>query len=160
MKIKFKEIKYFSPTGNNNLPNGVYIQKGLYITECTKNKHKFAENIGEDIVNQDSSKNKVMIILHNNYTNEDKLQECLQLQNAGYNINIGHFFYGKFMTNNDTKENITFDINSLAISINEKKISNIKKIVSDLLVFLEIESVLVRFNDYSSWKIMFVTCKS
>ena len=110
MKIKFKEIKYFSPTGNNNLPNGVYIQKGLYITECTKNKHKFAENIGEDIVNQDSSKNKVMITLHNNYTNEDKLQECLQLQNAGYKINIGHFFYGKYMTNNDTKEDITFDI--------------------------------------------------
>jgi len=48
-----KEIKYFSTDGSNKLPNGVYIQKGMYITECTKNKENFNEYNNQYLISND-----------------------------------------------------------------------------------------------------------
>ncbi len=38
---KRREIRYFSPGGETRIPNGIYIQRGGFLMECSRNARKF-----------------------------------------------------------------------------------------------------------------------
>ncbi len=49
-----KEIRYFSPSGRNTLPNGHPIQKGGFIKECIDNKDKFKTGNYQFLIKENS----------------------------------------------------------------------------------------------------------
>ena len=54
----FKDVKYFSPDGRKNIPNGHSIQRGGFINEC---KEEAVKRVKEDVVNQMVDKIKLSL---------------------------------------------------------------------------------------------------
>ena len=51
--FKITEIKYFSPSGRKNVPNGHIMQKGGFIKECIDNSKKFKTENYQFLINED-----------------------------------------------------------------------------------------------------------
>ena len=51
--FKITEIKYFSPSGRKNVPNGHIMQKGGFIKECIDNSRKFKTENYQFLINED-----------------------------------------------------------------------------------------------------------
>jgi len=50
--FKITEIKYFSPSGRKNVPNGHIMQKGGFIKECIDNSKKFKTENYQFLINE------------------------------------------------------------------------------------------------------------
>ena len=116
------EIKYFSPDGRKDLPNGSIYQKGGFIYNCKKNKARFIEFNNQYFINNDGN-----------------MCEAIHPEQYGLSDYRGGIIV--FST----------DINSLKISKNklldwfEKKLKTFK---NRLFYKKKINNIIKRFNEY------------
>lgn len=138
-------IKYFSPDGRNEIPNGIYFQKGGFIHECQLNAEKFQIPTAQET--------QIFItVLPNNFSIEEviiidwlKNEFEINKQNE-IGFSVGYFFYGKYGDEFD-KDSICFEINGikwkLMIQLNKS-----------FLIQFDIPKALI--NDFKTGKIFMI----
>jgi hypothetical protein len=128
-----KQIKYFSPDGRGQIPNGVYFQKGGFIHECEINAGKFTITSVVDEI-------EIFItVLPNNSNIHEEiifgwLKKEFTTSQQQIVFEVGKFFYGKF-GEEFNEDSLCFEINGIdwkwLIVLNKNFVSelNIEKIL-------------------------------
>ena len=156
------EIKYFSPDGKDEMPNGVYLKKGGFFHECELNAEKFKiPDVGYVFNNGAASFTEgaaifisgTISILPNNANIEEELifswltNEFIQIHtDHAIHFSIGNFFYGRFGE--------IFNETSLCFSINGIKWKLLVQLNENFLVDFKIGKALIK--DLNSGKVFVI----
>jgi hypothetical protein len=106
-----KQIKYFSPDGRDEIPDGVYFQKGGFIHECEVNAGKFTITSVTD-----ETEIFITVLPNNSNIHEEIIFGWLKKEFTTTQqqivFEVGKFFYGKF-GEEFNEDSLCFEINGI-----------------------------------------------
>ncbi len=135
--MEVTEIKYFSPDEKDEMPNGVYFQKGGFVHECEINAGKFLINTTGSVTGK-----SITVLPTNSVLDEEKVSEWISNQKI-IGFSIGKFFYGTYGKQ--------FGKDSLCILIDGMKWKLLINLNENFLIEFKIEKALLK--DLNSGKI-------
>lgn len=112
----FKEVKYFSPDGRKNIPNGHPIQKGGFISACKANLNNFILSESVHDSQYGLSEYRGGVIVFSTEVNAVKLDKKMSDETIGA-YSIDNAFKGKYVGDNGEEYNersMSIEINGLS----------------------------------------------